>query len=45
MLWFQLDTTAERIKAVDQAAGMVEEMLKQATANSGVKVIPTIERY
>ncbi|KAL7141082.1 hypothetical protein ABFS83_08G030400 [Erythranthe nasuta] len=33
-----LETTAERIKAVDQAAAMVEEMLKQVTRNSGAKV-------
>ncbi|XP_057769698.1 protein RIK isoform X2 [Salvia miltiorrhiza] len=33
-----LETTAERIKAVDYAAAMVEEMLKQPTLNSGVKV-------
>lgn len=33
-----METTAERIKAVDHAAAMVEEMLKQATVNSGVKV-------
>ncbi|KAI3452218.1 hypothetical protein Pfo_008883 [Paulownia fortunei] len=33
-----LETTAERIKAVDHAAAMVEEMLKQATVSSGVKV-------
>ncbi|KAL8474702.1 hypothetical protein ACS0TY_031228 [Phlomoides rotata] len=32
------ETTAERIKAVDLAAAMVEEMLKQAKLNSGVKV-------
>lgn len=34
----QLETTAERIKAVDHAAAMVEEMLKQPISNSGVKV-------
>ncbi|XP_042024244.1 protein RIK-like isoform X2 [Salvia splendens] len=33
-----LETTAERIKAVDHAAAMVEEMLKQPNANNGVKV-------
>ncbi|KAH6791955.1 hypothetical protein C2S52_002432 [Perilla frutescens var. hirtella] len=33
-----METTAERIRAVDQAAAMVEEMLKQPVANSGVKV-------
>ncbi|KAL3624050.1 hypothetical protein CASFOL_032866 [Castilleja foliolosa] len=33
-----LETTVERIKAVDQAAAMVEEMLKQATMSNGVKV-------
>ncbi|CAA0828368.1 Protein RIK [Striga hermonthica] len=33
-----LETTAERIKAVDRAAAMVEEMLKTATVSSGVKV-------
>ncbi|KAL9157860.1 hypothetical protein ABFS82_08G030700 [Erythranthe guttata] len=33
-----LETTAERIKAVDQAAAMVEEMLKQLTRNIGAKV-------
>lgn len=33
-----LETTAERVKAVDLAAAMVEEMLKQPIANSGVKV-------
>ncbi|PIN14529.1 putative RNA-binding protein, partial [Handroanthus impetiginosus] len=33
-----LETTAERIKAVDQAAAMVEEMLKQATPSGRVKV-------
>lgn len=38
MFWFQFETTAERIKAVDLAAAMVEEMLKQAKLNSGVKV-------
>lgn len=35
----QLETTAERVKAVDLAAAMVEEMLKQPIANSGVKVL------
>lgn len=38
MLCPQFETTAERIKAVDLAAAMVEEMLKQAKINSGVKV-------
>lgn len=38
-MWLQLETTAERIKAVDQAAAMVEEMLKLPITNSGVKVI------
>ncbi|KAG8384618.1 hypothetical protein BUALT_Bualt04G0136600 [Buddleja alternifolia] len=33
-----LETTAERIKAVDHAAAMVEEMLKQASVSNGVKV-------
>ncbi|KAG6398385.1 hypothetical protein SASPL_139844 [Salvia splendens] len=33
-----LETTAERIKAVDHAAAMVDEMLKQPNANNGVKV-------
>ncbi|KAK6129164.1 hypothetical protein DH2020_037096 [Rehmannia glutinosa] len=33
-----LETTADRIKAVDHAAAMVEEMLKQATVSSGAKV-------
>ncbi|KAK4490745.1 hypothetical protein RD792_001450 [Penstemon davidsonii] len=33
-----LETTAERIKAVDQAAVMVEEILKQALVNNEVKV-------
>lgn len=33
-----LETTADRIKAVDHAAAIVEDMLKQATGNSGVKV-------
>lgn len=36
-----LETTAERIKAVDQAAAMVEEMLKPGSANNGVKVLST----
>ena len=34
----QLETTAERIRAVDHAAAMVDEMLKQPNANNGVKV-------
>lgn len=38
MMWLQLETTAERIKAVDHAAAMVEEMLKQPISNGGVKV-------
>ncbi|XP_020554822.1 protein RIK isoform X3 [Sesamum indicum] len=33
-----LETTAERIKAVDHAAAIVEEMLKQAIVSSGAKV-------
>uniref|UniRef100_A0A166D4I1 Protein RIK n=1 Tax=Daucus carota subsp. sativus TaxID=79200 RepID=A0A166D4I1_DAUCS len=33
-----LETTADRIKAVDQAAAMVDEMLKQDSLNSGTKV-------
>ncbi|XP_073148754.1 protein RIK isoform X2 [Henckelia pumila] len=33
-----LETTAERIKAVDLGAAMVEEMLKQGSVNNGVKV-------
>ncbi|XP_047960220.1 protein RIK isoform X2 [Salvia hispanica] len=33
-----LETTAERIRAVDHAAAMVDEMLKQPNANNGVKV-------
>lgn len=45
MLWLQLETTAERIKAVDHAAAIVEEMLKQATVSSGAKVILTPERH
>ncbi|EPS61112.1 hypothetical protein M569_13684, partial [Genlisea aurea] len=32
-----LETTAERIKAVDHAAAMVEEMLKPASASNAVK--------
>jgi hypothetical protein len=35
----QLETTAERIKAVDSAAAMVEETLKQGSSNDGAKVI------
>lgn len=35
----QLETTAERIKAVDAAAAMVEDILKQASSSDGVKVI------
>ncbi|KAL6526354.1 hypothetical protein OROMI_029994 [Orobanche minor] len=38
-----LETTAERIKAVDHAAAMVEDMLKQATVSSGVKPDPTLD--
>lgn len=40
-VWFiatQLETTADRIKAVDRAADMVEEMLKQGSLNNGPKV-------
>ncbi|XP_070052191.1 protein RIK isoform X2 [Nicotiana tomentosiformis] len=33
-----LETTLERIKAVDRAAAIVEEMLKQGTVNNGLKV-------
>ncbi|KAM3250581.1 protein RIK isoform X3 [Capsicum chacoense] len=33
-----LETTVERIKAVDRAAAVVEEMLKQGTVNNGLKV-------
>ncbi|KAK3012290.1 hypothetical protein RJ639_012960 [Escallonia herrerae] len=33
-----LETTADRIKAVDRAAAMVEEMLKQGSLSNGVKV-------
>ncbi|XP_060193369.1 protein RIK isoform X3 [Lycium barbarum] len=33
-----LETTVERIKAVDRAAAAVEEMLKQGTVNNGLKV-------
>lgn len=33
-----LETTADRIKAVDQAADMVDEMLKQGSLNIGTKV-------
>lgn len=33
-----LETTLERIKAVDRAAAVVEEMLKQGTVNNGLKV-------
>lgn len=33
-----LETTLERIKAVDRAAAAVEEMLKQGTVNNGLKV-------
>ncbi|MCD7460197.1 hypothetical protein HAX54_043055 [Datura stramonium] len=33
-----LETTLERIKAVDHAAAVVEEMLKQGTVNNGLKV-------
>ncbi|XP_019244569.1 PREDICTED: protein RIK [Nicotiana attenuata] len=33
-----LETTLERIKAVDCAAAIVEEMLKQGTVNNGLKV-------
>ncbi|KAA8547914.1 hypothetical protein F0562_004343 [Nyssa sinensis] len=33
-----LKDTVERIKAVDHAAAMVEEMLKQSSVNNGVKV-------
>ncbi|CAK9162989.1 unnamed protein product [Ilex paraguariensis] len=33
-----LETTAERIIAVDRAAAMVEEMLKQGSVTNGVKV-------
>lgn len=32
-----LETTLERIKAVDRAAAVVEEMLKQGTVNNGLK--------
>lgn len=39
-IWaLQLETTADRIKAVDQAAAMVDEMLKQGSMNSGTKVV------
>lgn len=39
VLWLiQLETTLERIKAVDRAAAVVEEMLKQGTVNNGLKV-------
>ncbi|KAL6553053.1 hypothetical protein OROGR_006895 [Orobanche gracilis] len=38
-----LETTAERIKAVDHAAAMVEDMLKQATVSSAVKPDPTLD--
>lgn len=39
VLWLvQLETTLERIKAVDRAAAIVEEMLKQGTVNNGLKV-------
>ncbi|KAL3526589.1 hypothetical protein ACH5RR_011245 [Cinchona calisaya] len=34
----RLETTAERIKAVDHAAAMVEEMLKHGSFNNGVNV-------
>ncbi|KVI02589.1 hypothetical protein Ccrd_019128, partial [Cynara cardunculus var. scolymus] len=34
-----LETTADRIKAVDQAAAMVEEILKQGAVTNGLKVI------
>lgn len=40
--WIQLETTAERIKAVDLGAAMVEEMLKQGSVNNGVKVDRTL---
>ncbi|XP_055803676.1 protein RIK isoform X1 [Solanum dulcamara] len=33
-----LETTLERIKAVDRAAAVVEEMLKQGIVNNGLKV-------
>ncbi|CAN4081645.1 unnamed protein product [Withania somnifera] len=33
-----LETTLERIKAVDRAAAVVEEMLKQGTVSNGLKV-------
>ncbi|KAJ8549955.1 hypothetical protein K7X08_033662 [Anisodus acutangulus] len=33
-----LETTVERIKAVDRAAAIVEEMLKQGAVNNGLKV-------
>lgn len=36
---FQLETTVERIKAVDSAAAMVEEILKNGCSNNGVKVM------
>ncbi|KAK1356428.1 Hydroxyproline-rich glycoprotein family protein, putative, expressed [Heracleum sosnowskyi] len=36
-----LETTADRIKAVDQAAAMVDEMLKQGSLNSGTKPLST----
>ncbi|KAL2528615.1 Protein RIK [Forsythia ovata] len=35
-----LETTAERIKVVDHAASMVEEILNQGSVNNGVKVNP-----
>ncbi|XP_073292642.1 protein RIK-like isoform X2 [Primulina huaijiensis] len=37
-----LETTAERIKAVDLGAAMVEEMLKQGSVNNEVKVDRTL---
>ncbi|XP_059670435.1 protein RIK isoform X2 [Cornus florida] len=37
-----LKDTVERIKAVDLAAAMVEEMLKQGSVNNGVKVTQTL---
>ncbi|XP_031093986.1 protein RIK isoform X1 [Ipomoea triloba] len=37
-----LETTVERIKAVDHAAAIVEEMLKEGSVNNGLKVNPSM---
>ncbi|CAH1413204.1 unnamed protein product [Lactuca virosa] len=34
-----LETTADRIKAVDQAAAMIEEIMKQGVLTNGLKVV------